>query len=86
MAESDASRAAILISYEEEPEKSAGMSAGDTVEVSMKVKNSGSELLKDVEVSEILDDDAELTVAWDSSSDPDTEENVLSEGKQSRLQ
>jgi hypothetical protein len=81
MAESDASRAAILISYEEEPEKSAGMSAGDTVEVSMKVKNSGSELLKDVEVSEILDDDAELTVAWDSSSDPDTEENVLSEGE-----
>ena len=80
-AESEASRAAILISYEEEPEKSAGMSAGDTVEVSMKVKNSGSGLLKDVEVSEILDDDAELTVAWDSSSDPDTEENVLSEGE-----
>ena len=79
--ESTASRAAILISYEEEPEKSAGLSAGDTVEVSMTVKNSGSEQLTEVEVSEILDDDAELTVAWDRSSDPDTEENVLSEGE-----
>ena len=81
MSESAASRAAILISYEEEPEKTAGLSAGDTVEVSMQIKNSGSELLTDVEVSEILDDDAEITVAWDRSSDPDTVENILSEGE-----
>ncbi len=81
IAEPATSRAAILISYKEDPKKSAGLTAGDTVEVSMEVKNSGSELLKDVEVSEILDDDANLTVAWDSSSDPDTEENVLSEGE-----
>ena len=81
MAESAGSRAAIMISHEEEPEKAAGLSAGDTLELSMKVKNSGSELLKDVEVSEILDDDAELTVAWNRSSDPDTGENVLSEGE-----
>ena len=81
MAESTASGAAILISYEEEPEKAAGFSAGDTVEISMKVKNSGSGLLKDVEVSEILDDDAKIAVAWDRSSDPDTGENVLSEGE-----
>ena len=81
MAESAESRAAIMISHEEEPEKAAGLSAGDTLELSMKVKNSGSELLKDVEVSEILDDDAELTVAWNRSSDPDTGENVLSEGE-----
>ena len=79
MSESAASRAAILISYEEEPEKKAGLSAGDTVEVSMQVKNSGSELLTDVEVSEILDDDAEITVAWDRSSDPDTNSPVYSE-------
>ena len=81
MAESAGSRAAIMISHEEEPEKEAGLSVGDTLELSMKVKNSGSELLKDVEVSEILDDDAELTVAWNRSSDPDTGENVLSEGE-----
>ena len=81
MAESAGSRASILISYEEEPEKAAGLSAGDTLELSMKVKNSGSELLKDVEVSEILDDDADLTVAWNRSSDPDTGENILSEGE-----
>ena len=81
MAESAESRASILISYEEEPEKAAGLSAGDTLELSMKVKNSGSELLKDVEVSEILDDDADLTVAWNRSSDPDTGENILSEGE-----
>ena len=81
MAESAGSRAAIMISHEEEPEKAAGLSAGDTLELFMKVKNSGSELLKDVEVSEILDDDAELTVAWNRSSDPDTGENVLSEGE-----
>jgi thiol-disulfide isomerase/thioredoxin len=70
-----------MISHEEEPEKEAGLSVGDTLELSMKVKNSGSELLKDVEVSEILDDDAEITVAWDRSSDPDTGENILSEGE-----
>ena len=81
MAESAGSRAAIMISHEEEPEKAAGLSAGDTLELSMKVKNSGSELLKDVEVSEILDDDADLTVAWNRSSDPDTGENILSEGE-----
>ena len=81
MAESAGSRAAIMISHEEEPEKAAGLSAGDTLELFMKVKNSGSELLKDVEVSEILDDDAELTVAWNRSSDPDTGENILSEGE-----
>ena len=81
MAESAGSRAAIMISHEEEPEKESGLSVGDTLELSMKVKNSGSELLKDVEVSEILDDDAELTVAWNRSSDPDTGENVLSEGE-----
>ena len=81
IAESTASGAAILISYEEEPEKAAGFSAGDTVEISMKVKNIGSGLLTDVEVNEILDDDAKIAVAWDRSSDPDTGENVLSEGE-----
>ena len=80
-AESTVSGAAIRISYAEEPEKTARLSAGDTVDVSMKVKNSGSEILTDVEVSELLDDDAELTVAWDRSSDPDTGENTLSEGE-----
>ncbi|MDO5133087.1 MAG: hypothetical protein Q4D81_08900 [Eubacteriales bacterium] len=79
--ESTAAGAAIRISYAEEPEKTARLSAGDTVDVSMKVKNSGSEILTDVEVSELLDDDAELTVAWDRSSDPDTGENTLSEGE-----
>ena len=78
---STASRASIQISCVQEPEKTAALSAGDTVELSMKVKNSGSETLSDVEVSEVLDDDAELTVAWNKSSDPDTGNNILSEGE-----
>ena len=81
IAEPVASGAAILISYEEEPDKAARWSVGDTLEFSMKVKNSGSKLLTDVEVSEILDDDAKITVAWDRSSDPDTGKNILSEGE-----
>ena len=78
---SRASRASIQISCIQEPEKTAALSAGDTVELSMKVKNSGSETLSDVEVSEVLDDDAELTVAWNKSSDSDTGNNILSEGE-----
>ena len=80
-AESAVSGAAILISSEGEPEKTAGISAGDAVEISMTVSNSGSELLRDVEVSELLDEGAKIDVAWDRSSDPATGENILSAGE-----
>lgn len=78
---STASKASIQISCIQEPEKAARLSVGDTVELSMKVKNIGSDILSDVEVSEVLDNAAELAVAWDKSSDPNTGNNILSEGE-----